>query len=60
MDTNSPEYRKACEVRWLLTQTREQRTAYYSLVEKARGPEAAKALVADVMEEYRRRQGALF
>lgn len=54
------EFRKACEVRWLLTQPREKRHEYYSLVEKARGPEAAKALVADVMEEYRRRQGALF
>lgn len=55
MDTSSEAYRKACEVRWCLTQSQEQRSAYYQAVAEKRGMPSMLALKAAVMDEYRRR-----
>lgn len=56
MDTYSEEWRRACEIRWVLSRDREARADYYRLVAKHRGEVAAKALIAAVNAEYARSQ----
>ncbi|MDE2106642.1 MAG: hypothetical protein KGL39_56020 [Patescibacteria group bacterium] len=44
----SESFRAACEMRWCLAQSQTERTAYYQLVLKHRGKEAANRLIESV------------
>ena len=51
------DYRAECEARQLLQKPRQERQAYYGLVESKRGKTAATDLVERVNAIYRRGQG---
>lgn len=53
VDAASEQHRAECEAREVMRWNREQRTAYYGMVAKARGQAAAAALRDEVMRQYR-------
>lgn len=52
--THSEGHRRRCEARTVGRWPKHERNAFYALVRKARGEEAAAQLVADVSDEWRK------
>lgn len=53
--TWTEEWRKECEIRWVLTLSKPARVAFYAQVAKHRGEPTARALMAEVSAEWARR-----
>lgn len=52
--TWTEEWRMKCEVRWVLTLSKQARVAFYRDVAKQRGEPAARALMSEVSAEWAR------